>query len=135
MPSAYGFETPEDRAADDAALRQLGDQLDAVVRAIGTDYLAALDLLPEYALGRHAQVPGLWFVDNQTLADGDPPFSVNLGYPLRGAKQPMLFVAVAGKAAVVPRNLERLAVVLTEQTGCAVRLQRNGSEFLFDAGA
>ncbi len=133
MPSPYGFETPADRAADAAELRALGDQLDHSIRAISSDYLAALGLTPEYALGRHAHAPGLWFVDNQATADGDPPFSVNLGYPLRGAKQPTLFVAVAGKAAAVPRNLERLAVVLAEQTGCAVRLQRNGSEFLPDA--
>jgi hypothetical protein len=132
MPSPHGFETPEDRATDAAHLRALGDQINPLVQAIGTDYLAALGLTPEYALGRHTQAPGLWFVDNQALADGDPPFSVNLGYPLRGAKQPTLFVAVAGKAAAVPRNLERLAVVLAEQTGCTVRLQRNGSEFLPD---
>jgi hypothetical protein len=44
-------------------------------------------------------------------------------------------VPAAGKTAAVPRNLERLAVVLTEQTGCAVRLQRNGSEFHPDAGS
>ena len=86
MPSPDGFETPEDRAADAAVLRELGDQLDAVVRAIGSDYLTALGLTPEYALGRHVQAPGLWFVDNQATVDGDPPFSVNLSYPLHGSE-------------------------------------------------